>query len=99
MKLYQFTLLLIGGALGSRLTSRWNIGQPVNTTSGLVIGGPASNGSQVSGYFGIPYAKPPVGALRFAPPEKFEGNDKLNATSFVGTTNTDLTPANQVSGC
>ncbi|KAN0106041.1 alpha/beta-hydrolase [Hyaloscypha variabilis] len=83
MKFNQVLLFIIGGVLGSRTHSTsWKIGQPVNTTSGLIIGGAASNGSRVSGYFGIPYAKPPVGDLRFAPPEKFEGNGTITATSF-----------------
>ncbi|KAE9370855.1 alpha/beta-hydrolase [Stipitochalara longipes BDJ] len=82
MKLKLFTLFMINGAWGLVPRSNWKIGQPVRTSSGVVVGDSASNGSQVSGYFGIPYAKPPVGDLRFAPPEKFEGNNTLNATSF-----------------
>jgi hypothetical protein len=100
MKFNQFVLFVIGGVLGSRSHSTsWKIGQPVNTTSGLVIGGAASSGSQVSGYFGIPYAKPPVGDLRFASPEKFEGSGTINATSFVSTIELALTPANSDPGC
>ncbi|PVH90893.1 alpha/beta-hydrolase [Periconia macrospinosa] len=64
------------------LLQKWKIGQLVSTSSGTVIGGNASNGSEVSGYFGIPYAKPPIGDLRFAPPQKFEGRGTINATSF-----------------
>jgi cholinesterase len=86
MKLKIFTFLLIKGTWAVALQSNWKIGQLVGTSSGNVIGGRASNGSEVSGYFGIPYAKPPVGDLRFAPPEKFEGNGIINATSFVSKT-------------
>ena len=83
MNFSLFTLLVVSGTWGSVLQQKWKIGQPVSTSSGTVIGGSASNGSEVSGYFGIPYAKPPVGDLRFAPPEKFEGRGTINATSFV----------------
>jgi cholinesterase len=86
MKLKIFTLLLIKGIWAVAFQSNWKIGQSVSTSSGNVIGGRASNGSEVSGYFGIPYAKPPVGDLRFAPPDKFEGYGTINATSFVSKT-------------
>ncbi|KAH9437411.1 hypothetical protein MCOR02_001068 [Pyricularia oryzae] len=43
------------------------------TTNGRVIGHVASNTSCVVEYLGIPYAKPPVGQLRFAAPEKITG--------------------------
>jgi hypothetical protein len=57
----------------------------VNTTSGLIDGHASSNASTgVSEYLGIPYAKPPVGDLRFAPPAKYEGTSSINGTSFVG---------------
>ncbi|KAI6354923.1 hypothetical protein MCOR25_008409 [Pyricularia grisea] len=43
------------------------------TTNGRVIGHVAPNTSCVVEYLGIPYAKPPVGQLRFAAPEKLVG--------------------------
>lgn len=42
----------------------------VNTTSGLIIGHAAPNRSEVTEFLGIPYALPPVGELRFAPPKR-----------------------------
>jgi cholinesterase len=93
MKITTFTLLMIGRSWAADLQSNWKIGQPVSTTSGQVIGGRASNGSEVSGYFGIPYAKPPVGELRFAPPERFEGKGTINATTFVSSAQGQFTVA------
>lgn len=55
----------------------------VQTTNGAVIGHPAFNASSVVEYLGIPYAQPPVGALRFAPPQRFQGgNASYEAAAF-----------------
>lgn len=67
----------------SKRPSEWAIGQTVSTESGLVHGGAASNAPEVSAYFGIPYAKPPIGDLRFAPPQKYKGKTSIDATKFV----------------
>ena len=61
----------------------FQVGQAVHTTSGTVIGQAAPNLTAVSEYLGIPYAKPPVGQLRFAAPKPFVGYGKINATSYV----------------
>jgi hypothetical protein len=63
--------------------SDWIVGQTVQTDSGPVSGHPALNASQVSEYLGIPFAVPPVGDLRFAPPQKYSGSSPINGTSFV----------------
>jgi cholinesterase len=60
---------------------KWTVGQTVNTTSGLVSGRAASKG--VSAYLGIPYAQPPIEALRFSPPKKYKGNKAIDGTKFV----------------
>lgn len=43
----------------------------VSTTSGRIIGHTAPNRSEVTEFLGIPYAEPPIGDLRFAPPKPF----------------------------
>ncbi|WQF78714.1 Putative carboxylesterase, type B, carboxylesterase type B, carboxylesterase type B, active [Colletotrichum destructivum] len=54
----------------------------VQTSNGPITGHLASNSSNVLEYLGIPYVKPPVGDLRFAPPERFIGNSSYEASSF-----------------
>lgn len=54
----------------------------VNTTSGVVQGHVIDNRPQVVEYLGIPFAKPPIDDLRFAPPEKFHGTNVINGTAY-----------------
>ncbi|KAK9800153.1 hypothetical protein SCARD494_01946 [Seiridium cardinale] len=87
-----FGLLLVPIALAlpsasqtffSRTSARWVVGQSVNTTSGSVIGHPASNNTEVSEYLGIPYAQPPVDNLRWQPPVAYTGTAPINGSAFV----------------
>ncbi|KAI7580362.1 hypothetical protein KC316_g8994, partial [Hortaea werneckii] len=70
----------------SRLQARGDsieaIGQKVKTSSGYIVGSRAPNATQVSQYLGIPFAYPPVGRRRFAPPEAYKGRDTINATAY-----------------
>ncbi|KAI6796835.1 cholinesterase [Hortaea werneckii] len=72
--------------IASRLEARKEnieaIGQKVKTSSGYVVGSRAPNATQVSQYLGIPFAYPPVGRRRFAPPEAFQGRDTIDATAY-----------------
>src|ERR1700750_778199 len=52
----------------------WRVGQPVQTTSGTVVGTHGMTVHDVSLYAGIPFAQPPVGQLRFASPRKYRGH-------------------------
>ncbi|KAF2162727.1 hypothetical protein M409DRAFT_31813, partial [Zasmidium cellare ATCC 36951] len=60
----------------------WTIGQAVNTTSGLVHGHRAPNATLVSEYLGIPFARPPVDDLRFAPPVKYHNTSSVSGAAF-----------------
>jgi len=64
----------------------FTVGQAVNTTSGTIVGHAARSRTQVSEYLGIPFAQPPVGDLRFAAPQPFNGTAPITASAFVGTT-------------
>ena len=55
----------------------------VKTVNGLIVGHRASHRNEVSEFLGIPYAKPPVGLLRFAAPQKYTTKGKLVASKFV----------------
>ena len=73
--------------LGTAVAGNWTlpiVSAVVNTTSGQVIGHPARNRTGVAEYLGIPYAQPPLGALRFAPPLPYRSSAVLNASSYVG---------------
>ncbi len=65
--------------------SNWTIGQTVYTSSGPVEGHAAQGAPKVSEYLGIPYAKAPVGNLRFAAPQPYHGTSTINGTNFVSS--------------
>ncbi|KAK4541845.1 hypothetical protein LTR36_007377 [Oleoguttula mirabilis] len=54
----------------------------VNTTNGLITGHPASNISTVNEFLGIPFAQPPIGALRFAAPAPYNGSGPFVASDW-----------------
>lgn len=91
MRYFLIWSVIVGASLASastphfenkRQTGSSNV-RTVNTTSGPVSGHVAPNATNVSEYLGIPYAKPPVDDLRFAPPEKYTSTTSVNGTDFV----------------
>lgn len=73
-------------ALPSNAQQQWTIGQPVDTSSGVVTGrhAPWPANSGVSEYLGIRYAQAPIGDLRFAAPKAYEGKGKqVDGTQWV----------------
>lgn len=79
-------LSLVASAIASPVR-QWTVGQEVQTSSGTVKGQPAerSGYSEVSQYVGIPYAKDPVGALRWMPPKAFKSTKAIDGTKWVWT--------------
>ena len=79
--------LLLGCAYGATFPENakrpFTVGPGVQTSSGFVLGQPASSRTQVSEYLGIPFAQPPLGNLRFAAPQAFSGTGTINATAYV----------------
>jgi carboxylesterase type B len=58
-------------------------GLTVNTTSGQLQGFVNQTAPDVRQFLGIPYAKPPIGQLRFAPPQDaVSSQTTINATSL-----------------
>ena len=61
------------------------ISSNVQTSSGAIIGHAARNWTRVAEYLGIPYAKPPLGDLRFAAPQTYSSTQTYNASNFVSS--------------
>ncbi|KAF5268941.1 hypothetical protein FOXYS1_153 [Fusarium oxysporum] len=54
----------------------------VDTSNGPITGHLADNSGCVVEYLGIPYAKPPVDELRFAPPQRFTSRTHYKAEKY-----------------
>jgi hypothetical protein len=81
---FQFGYTLAAPQSAQLLKREWTVGQAVKTSSGTVLGHNANNKTQVSEYLGIPFAKPPIGSLRWAAPVKYTGAGTINASTYVG---------------
>lgn len=66
----------------------------VSTSNGPIIGHSASNSDYVVEYLGIPFAQPPVGDLRFAPPAKITAKNTYEAAQYGA--DCPLTPSKPV---
>jgi cholinesterase len=70
--------------VSARQTRNWTVGQSVKTSSGVVSGHASGNlGLGVSEYLGIPFAAPPIGDLRFAPPQAFVSNGSAISGDYL----------------
>jgi carboxylesterase type B len=58
------------------------VGAPINTTSGIVLGTTGKYAKDVSAYLGIPYAQPPVGSRRWMAPEPYLSSLTIQATKL-----------------
>lgn len=82
--------LAIGALLASSATAEQGnapvVGETVRTSSGTVKGHASESRPSVSEYLGIPYARPPQGELRFAPPVglDWEEDREIDASYWVG---------------
>ena len=81
----MLAMLLLGAAMVSPLQAEVASmqpisGDPVVTTSGRVAGTRLQSG--VKAYLGIPFASPPVGDLRWAPPQPTSWSGIFNADRF-----------------
>lgn len=76
-------LCLSSPASGTPAKHSWSVGQTVYTQGGPVTGHAASSAKNVSTYLGIPYAKPPIGDLRFVPPEGYYNHTLVDGSKFV----------------
>jgi para-nitrobenzyl esterase len=64
---HRFTLLTAGSLLALAIPSHAAVPERVKTANGVVIGAAEENG--VRAFRGIPFAAPPVGNLRWKPPQ------------------------------
>jgi hypothetical protein len=79
-------VLLLGAdaARHDKRDAQWHVGQAVRTTSGTIIGHAAKGAPQVSEYLGIPFARAPVGNLRWAAPQQYRNDGgTFVAANFV----------------
>lgn len=85
MRTTHFSIALIAQALSATAgTIKYpSDGLTIQTNNGLVTGFYNQSAPNVRQFLGIPYAQPPVGDLRFAPPlPAKQRSSTLNATAF-----------------
>ncbi|KAL1890341.1 hypothetical protein Sste5346_008343 [Sporothrix stenoceras] len=68
--------------LSSRSASASAASLSIDTTSGQLHGFVNATAAGTRQFLGVPYALPPVGALRFKPPQKVYGNAPIDTVAF-----------------
>lgn len=79
----SFSCIIAAAGVSGRFP--YVVGQGVVTSSGLVVGHASTHQPDVSEYLGIPFAKPPIGDLRFAAPQEFTSCNFIRASNFVSS--------------
>jgi cholinesterase len=72
--------------------ARWQVGETVKTTSGQIQGHPSDWQPTVSEYLGVPFAKPPIGPLRWKAPEAYKSEKAIDASKFSPDCPANLAP-------
>jgi carboxylesterase type B len=78
----HYPKLLVVPSILHSVSAAWKVGETVKTTSGQIKGHASDWQPTVSEYLGVPFAKPPVGALRWKAPEAFKSNAAFDAGKF-----------------
>ncbi|KAF4975989.1 hypothetical protein FZEAL_7296 [Fusarium zealandicum] len=84
MLLVQALTFACWAGLAAAAPSRCNTQRfiTVDTSNGPITGHLADNSRCVVEYLGVPYAKPPVRELRFAPPQRLSSREPYTAAGF-----------------
>lgn len=88
MKSFALALGLLGSVAAVPHPPKWSHrgspdGLTIRTTSGTIQGFVNNTAPDVRQWLGVPYAEPPVGDLRFAPPVAKSPSGPINARAFA----------------
>lgn len=78
----RYSKLLVVPSIVHTASAAWKVGETVKTTSGQIKGHASDWQPTVSEYLGVPFAKPPVGPLRWAAPQALKSDAVVDARKF-----------------